>query len=484
MKKALAVGRKELRQIVRDRRTLLILVFVPAFFLLLYGYALNFDIRHVQLGVEDRDGTPESRAIVSAFVNSGYFDLASVVFDPEEAERLLDLNTARAVLVIPEGFGRDVGAGHEATVQVIISGDNANTATTVMGYAGSILRTVGPQLAPGSVQVQPPITVEPRIWYNPELRSTLFLVPGLIAYIAMITAVTSTALSIVREKEFGTMEQVRMAPLDTFSFVVGKTIPYFVISLVSAALIILASMVLFGLPMRGNWLSLVVALSLFLVGALGTGLLISTVAETQQIAFQLALLISLLPTIMLSGFIFPISSMPMALQLITYVVPARYFLTRSSRHRPQGIVNRAPDRAAGRTWRLRAGDAVARVGPARAGACLNAAPPVPRLEGVPGAADEPAALRCPDRRAHPPVDDARICGNDGCEGRAGRGGRRRSVLSQPRADCPVRCLAELHHHRYRVDGLADRAVSRARKCVAGVVDSLGVRSGSGGREGR
>ena len=327
MKKALAVGRKELRQIARDRRTLLILVFVPAFFLLLYGYALNFDIRHVQLGVEDRDGTPESRAIVSAFVNSGYFDLASVVFDPEEAERLLDLNTARAVLVIPEGFGRDVGAGHEAAVQVIVSGDNANTATTVTGYAGSILRTVGPQLAPGSVQVQPPITVEPRIWYNPELRSTLFLVPGLIAYIAMITAVTSTALSIVREKEFGTMEQVRMAPLDTFSFVVGKTIPYFVISLVSAALIILASMVLFGLPMRGNWLSLVVALSLFLVGALGTGLLISTVAETQQIAFQLALLISLLPTVMLSGFIFPISSMPMALQLITYVVPARYFLT-------------------------------------------------------------------------------------------------------------------------------------------------------------
>jgi ABC-2 type transport system permease protein len=326
MKKALAVGRKELRQIARDRRTLLILVFVPVFFLLLYGYALNFDIRHVQLGVEDRDGTPESRAIVSAFINSGYFDLASAVYEPAAAERLLDLNTARAILVIPEGLGRDVGAGHQATVQVIISGDNANTATTVMGYAASILRTASRQLAPGSVQIDPPVTVEPRIWYNPELRSTLFLVPGLIAYIAMITAVTSTALSIVREKEFGTMEQVRMAPIGTFSFVIGKTIPFFVISLASAALIILASMVLFGLPMRGNWLSLLVALSLFLVGALGTGLLISTVSETQQIAFQIALLISLLPTIMLSGFIFPISSMPRVLQVITYAVPARYFL--------------------------------------------------------------------------------------------------------------------------------------------------------------
>ena len=141
-------------------------------------------------------------------------------------------------------------------MQVIIDGDNANTATTVMGYASNILRTVGADLAPPHVRREPPLAVEPRIWYNPELRSTLFLVPGLIAYIAMITAVTSTALSIVREKESGTMEQVRMAPIDTFSFIVGKTLPYFLISLSSAALIIGASMVLFGLPMRGNWLAL------------------------------------------------------------------------------------------------------------------------------------------------------------------------------------------------------------------------------------
>jgi ABC-2 type transport system permease protein len=170
------------------------------------------------------------------------------------------------------------------------------------------------------------VAVEPRIWYNPELRSTLFLVPGLIAYIAMITAVASTALSIVREKETGTMEQVRMAPIGTFSFIVGKTIPYFIIALVSAGLIILAAMMLFGLPMRGNWGALFVALSLFLIGALATGLLISTIADSQQVAFQMALLISLLPTLILSGFIFPISSMPHALQLVTNLVPARYFL--------------------------------------------------------------------------------------------------------------------------------------------------------------
>lgn len=326
MSKMLAVCRKELRQIRRDQRTLLILIFVPAFFLLLYGYALNFDIRHVRLAVQDRDRTPESRAVVSAFINSGYFDFAGSVHAATEAGRMLDLNDARAVLVIAEGFGRDVRTGRTAPVQVIISGDNANTATAVLGYATSILRTANEQLAPGGVELAPLLTVEPRIWYNPELRSTLFLVPGLIAYIAMITAVASTALSIVREKETGTIEQIRMAPLDTFSFIVGKTIPYFIIALASAALIIGASMLLFGLPMRGNWVSLLIALSLFLIGALATGILISTVADSQQLAFQMALLISFLPTIMLSGFIFPINSMPRALQLITHLVPARYFL--------------------------------------------------------------------------------------------------------------------------------------------------------------
>jgi ABC-2 type transport system permease protein len=326
MTKALAVYRKELRQISRDRRTLTTIVFVPAFFLLLYGYALNWDIRHVALAVQDRDGTPESRALVSAFVNSSYFDRVADAYVPSDVNRLLNLNTARAVLIIPEGFGRDVVSGRAPAVQFLINGDNANTATTVMGYAGNIARGVGAALGPSGGTSPPLIAVEPRIWYNPELRSTLFLVPGLIAYILMITAVISTALSVVREKESGTMEQVRMAPIDTFSFIVGKSIPYFFISLASAALIILAAMVLFALPMRGNWLALLGALSLFIAGALGTGLLISTAADTQQVAFQAAMLTSFLPTLMLSGFIFPISSMPHALQLVTYVVPARYFL--------------------------------------------------------------------------------------------------------------------------------------------------------------
>jgi len=347
MRKTMAVARKEFRQIWRDTRTLMTLLFVPAFFLLLYGYALNFDIRHVGLGVDDRDRTAESRALIAAFVNSGYFDLVAsidgmntrpdaartssitrLLSGPPTIDRLMDRNEVRVVLVIPPGLGRALQTGKPVAVQVLLNGDNANTATTVMGYAVTIIRSESARYQPGGAQAPraPLVSVEPRVWYNPALRSTLFLVPGLIAYIAMITAVVSTALSIVREKERGTMEQVRMAPLAAASFVAGKTVPYFVVSLLSAFGIIVVAMALFGMPMRGSWLLLLLALSLFLVGALGLGLLISSVAETQQVAFQAALLVSFLPTLMLSGFIFPIASMPHFLQLVTYAVPARYFL--------------------------------------------------------------------------------------------------------------------------------------------------------------
>jgi ABC-2 type transport system permease protein len=327
VRKAFAVGRKEFHQIVRDRRSLAILLLFPAFVLLLFGYALNWDVRHIQIAVDDRDRSAESRALISAFVNSGYFDLVAIVDSDAELTRLMDRNEARAVLVIPPAFEEDLQRQMPVPVQLLLNGDNANTATTVMGYALTIVQSDAARRQRGGSSGRAPISVEARIWYNPQLRSTLFLVPGLIAYISMLSAVVSTALSIVREKERGTIEQVRMAPLGPFSFVLGKTIPYFVLAFLSAISIVLVAMLLFGLPMRGSWLLLLAALALFLVGALGLGLLISSVAETQQVAFQLALLASFLPTLMLSGFIFPIASMPQVLQAVTRVVPARYFLT-------------------------------------------------------------------------------------------------------------------------------------------------------------
>lgn len=323
-----SVARKELQQILRDPRTLLTLLFVPAVILLIYGYALSFDIRDVRLVVKDQDGSRASRDLISAFVNSGYFDLVGAVHDDRDFERLIDRNQARAVLVIPAEFGRDVASRRPTMVQVIIDGDNANTATTVMGYAQAIVAETSARFESevSLVRPAPPITLEPRVWYNPELRSTLFLVPGLIAFIAMITAVVSTALSVVREKERGTMEQIRMSPLSPLSFVAGKALPYLGLSFLSALLVIFAAMALFGLPMRGSWWLLCLSIGIFLVGALAQGLFISTLADTQQVAFQVALLSSFLPTFILSGFVFPIANMPTIIQWITHIVPARYFL--------------------------------------------------------------------------------------------------------------------------------------------------------------
>ena len=323
MRRVWAVARKELRQVRRDRRTLVILVFVPAFFLFLYGYALNFDIRNVALAVEDRDASAESRRLVAAFAESAYFQVVATPRSAAAIDALVDRRTARVALVIPEGFAAELQAGGTPAVQVILDGDNANSATTVLGYVRGVLRGASAGVAADGL---PAAVVEPRIWYNPELRSTLFLVPGLIAFIAMITAVVSTALSVVREKESGTIEQIRMAPTSMATFIVGKTLPYLFLSGLGAALIILASMVFFDMPMRGSWLALGVVVGVFLIGALGTGLLISTVAETQEVAFQAASLVALLPTVILSGFIFPIASMPVALQYVTVLVPARYFL--------------------------------------------------------------------------------------------------------------------------------------------------------------
>jgi len=332
MGKILAVGSKEMRQILRDRRTLLILLFIPAFFLLLYGYALNFDIRNVRLAVQDSDRSTKSRELVSSFVNSGYFALVGYEDSDAALARLVDEGAVRAILAIPAGFERDLTLNRPVSVQVVIDGDNANTASTVVGYARMLIAEFGAvQMqallsTPGSRLLPPVVIVEPRIWYNPQLRSALFLVPGLIAYISMITAVVSTSLSVVREKERGTMEQVRMAPIGPMSYILGKTLPYLAISFTSAVLIVVAAMLLFEMPMRGSWPLLLFSIGLFLIGAQAQGLLISTIADTQQVAFQIALLSSMLPTMILSGFIFPISSMPVVVQAITHIVPARYFL--------------------------------------------------------------------------------------------------------------------------------------------------------------
>jgi len=341
--KVRAIAVKEFRQAARDPLTLAMLLGLPTMMLLLYGYAVNFDVRHIRLAIQDRDKTAASRDLGAAFVNSGYFDLVADLPAGADLERLTERRRAQAVLVIPETYGRDVAAGRTARVQLVIDGADANTATTVLGYASAItaeagaevvrarlLRSAGTGGAGGQRRTAParvePIDYEPRVWYNPELKSTQFLVPGLVGFILMLTAVLSTALSVVREKERGTMEQLRVSSLTPGELLVGKTIPYLAISLLATAIILLAARALFGVVVRGSYLDLFAVTFVYLVGALGLGLLVSSVADSQAMAFQLGAATSMLPSILLSGFIFPIRSMPAVVRGLTYAVPARYFL--------------------------------------------------------------------------------------------------------------------------------------------------------------
>jgi ABC-2 type transport system permease protein len=298
--------------------------------LVLYGFALNFDVRHVWLAVEDRDLSPASRELIASFVHSEYFDLVATVPPGGEHEALFQRRVAKAILVIPHGYGERLAGGGDAAVQLLLDGADATTATTVLGYAAGLIAAQNARLALASplarAAASAAIRVEPRVWYNPELRSTHFLVPGLIGFILMLTAVLSTALSVVREKERGTMEQLRVAPLRSLELLAGKTVPYLAISLVATAIILVAARLLFGVVVRGSYLDLFAVTLIYLVGALGLGLFVSTVAESQAVAFQGSMLLSMLPAILLSGFIFPIRNMPEALQLITRVVPARYYL--------------------------------------------------------------------------------------------------------------------------------------------------------------
>ncbi len=328
MTKALAVAAKELRQSRRDPFSMMMLLGIPTFMLLLYGYALNFDVRHVKLAIQDQSLTRASRDLIASFVNSTYFDDVGRLPVSGDVGEVLKRRRAEAALVIPEDYARTIAAGRTATVQLLIDGADASTATTVLGYAEGLVtdESVAIRASLSGTDPSPPVRFEPRVWYNPELKSTNFLVPGLMGFILMLTAVLSTALSVVREKERGTMEQLLVTTLRPVELLIGKTIPYLMISLTATGIILLAARVLFGVAVRGSYADLFVATFVYLIGALSWGLLVSSASATQAMAFQLGSLTSMLPAIFLSGFIFPIRSMPRVLQLLTYAVPARYFL--------------------------------------------------------------------------------------------------------------------------------------------------------------
>lgn len=330
LRKLWAVAVKELRQVARDPLSLAMLLGLPAMMLLLYGYALNWDVRHVSLAVQDLDKSAASRDLVASFTNSTYFDQVATLPAGAYLARITEERKAKAILVISEGFARELAAGRRSPVQLLVDGSDSNTATLVLSYASALvaqanidrLRAAGGEAALESTTVD----YEPRVWYNPELKSTQFLVPGLIGFILMLTGVLSTSLSVVREKERGTMEQLRVSSLRPAELIAGKTLPYLGISLLATVLILVAARFLFGISVRGPYLHLFAVTLLYLIGALAWGLMVSSLVDTQALAFQVGIVTSMLPAIILSGFIFPIRSMPIPIQVLTYAVPARYFL--------------------------------------------------------------------------------------------------------------------------------------------------------------
>lgn len=333
MRKTWAMAVKEIKQASRDPLTVVMLLGIPLFMLVLFGYALDFDVDNVSLALQDRDRSPESRRLVDAFVSTGRFRLVRNLDAGADPPFLTERGAATAILVIPDDFAADLHAGGTAEVQVIVDGTDSNTATTVLGYVSGIVSSVGQgrvgdvlRRAGAGEVMRAAIEYRPRVWYNPELESNRFLVPGLIAFILMLTTVLSTALSVVREKERGTLEQLRVAPLHTVQVLLGKLLPYLALSLASMLLILVGSWVLFEIRVEGPFVDLMLATLLFLVGGLAWGLLLSTLADSQAIAFQLGVLSALLPTLLLSGFVFPIRTMPEVLQWITHLVPARYYL--------------------------------------------------------------------------------------------------------------------------------------------------------------
>ena len=326
------VIRKEFRQIRRDGRSLMFMIFLPAFMLLLFGYALNFDVKHIPLAVVDEDGSRTSRDLVDKFRTTEYFDLKAVLARTSEIDPLMGREAIRAALVVPADFSEDLLAGRSPSVQVIVDGSNAMSGTTAAGYVAAVLQSYSQKITLQALEkrgiggVSVPVSSEVRIWYNPELRSARFLVPGLMAFILMVIVTISTAFSVVREKERGTMDQIKVSSVRPLELILGKVIPYVVISLGAAHLVLLLGEVLFGVGIRGSYPLLVLAMLLFLTGALGQGILISSVTRTQQVAFLIAVLTTMLPTFILSGFVFPIRNMPVVVQAITYLVPGRYFL--------------------------------------------------------------------------------------------------------------------------------------------------------------
>jgi ABC-2 type transport system permease protein len=327
-----AVFIKELRHIVRDGRSLGLALAMPAMMLLLYGFALSLDVDHVPMMIYDQDVTEASRDLARQFEGSRLFTVKGRAQSYRELERAIDRNQILIAMVIPHDFGKDMKSGRGAPVQLLVDGSDSNTAAIGMGYAESLIQRYSAEVRSAIVNRRgvkvppPPVAAEMRVWYNSSLQSKNFVVPGLIAVILMILTGQLTTLTIAREWEMGTMEQILSTPLRPTEMVIGKMLAYFVVGLTDAVISFIAGVTVFAVPFRGSLVLLAVSTVIFLCGAMFWGIFISAGARTQVAAYQLGMLTTFLPGFLLSGFVFSIDTMPKWIQVISVVVPSRYFV--------------------------------------------------------------------------------------------------------------------------------------------------------------
>lgn len=328
-----AIARKEFLHILRDTRSLILALALPLMMLLLFGYALSLDVDRVPTIVYDRDQTPESRAFIRQFSGSRYFQIIDTVNAYPPIEHQVDESRCLVAISIDQDFSRDLLSGKETPVQILIDGSDSNTASIVLGYADAIVQGYAFQLRRdfqtrrGAGKLTPPIDPRVRVWYNSDLKSKNYIVPGLIAVILMIIAAMLTSLTIAREWENGTMEQLLSTPVRPIELVLGKLSAYFALGITDMLICILVGVFVFGVPLRGNPIFLFVCCCLFLFGALCWGILLSAMSHSQLLAYQLGVLTSFLPAFLLSGFIYSIDNMPLPIQAVSYIVPARYFIS-------------------------------------------------------------------------------------------------------------------------------------------------------------
>jgi ABC-2 type transport system permease protein len=325
------IVKKEFRQIKRDPRTLYLIFFLPVFLLMLFGFALSLDVKHVKIAIRNEDNSKETRDFIAMLESSEYFNITGYIYNNSDINKYLDEKLAQCVIVFPVNFTEDLRSGRNAKIQFLVDGVDGNTATVVMNYMNSAVgfysqKIAQEYLARNGLKAFIPIDPEPQFWYNPDLNTTKFLIPGLFSMILIITAVILTCLSIVREKELGSLEQLKVSPLGPFELIIGKTIPYTIVALFVAAFTLFISMIAFGIEIKGSYLLLFISTLIFLIAALSIGIFISTLADSQQVAFQIASIATMLPTFILSGFIFPIESMPAVIQVLTNITPAKFYI--------------------------------------------------------------------------------------------------------------------------------------------------------------